>query len=209
MRVKVKICGIKTIEAAQAAFGAGADFLGFNFVPTSKRYIKPELAKKINIESGLAMTDRPKIVGIFQNEKIDVVNKLIEYLKLDFVQLHGNESPDYIDKIKDRGVIKTFSLPLDFDVAKTIEEMKNYKADYFLLDRKVQGEGEILNIDKVRELTSIFPIIFGGGLTVENVRKLVRVSKPQVVDVAGGVETDGVKDLEKIKKFIEIAKKYD
>lgn len=200
MKVKVKICGIKTLETAQAAFDAGADFVGFNFVSTSKRYIEPEKAKKISSRLG---ENNIKLVGVFQNEKIDVVNKLISYLKLDYVQLHGNESPEYIKRIDNAKILKTFSLPADFDIKSTIKKMKNYNVDYFLLDREAQGKGKLLNPDKVRELTSIFPIILGGGLTVENIVNILQITKPQAVDVAGGIETNGVKDNNKIFQFIE------
>lgn len=200
--MKVKICGIKTYETAKASIEYGTDFLGFNFVPTSKRFIKPELAKEI--------IDRlPKSVakvGVFMNAELKEVNNLISYLKLDYVQLHGNESPKYIDRIENAGIIKTFSLPSEFDVEKTIQKMKKYTVDYFLLDREKQERGELLNLDKVRKLTDIFPIILAGGLTVENVSEIVAKTKHLVVDVAKGVEINGVKELELIKQFIQNAK---
>lgn len=205
MRTKVKICGIKTLEAAQAAFDAGADFLGFNFVKSSKRYIQPESAREIINRLSKSISK----VGVFMNDDIESINRLIDDLKLDYIQLHGGESPQYTERIKNAGIIKTFSLPSDFDVESTIKKMKKYKVDYFLLDRDMQGKGKLLDPKKVRELTSIFPIILGGGLTVENVVNIVRLTKPQAVDVAGGVETDGVKDREKIIKFIRNAKNYD
>lgn len=236
MKVKVKICGIKNYEMVKTAVDAGADFLGFNFVSTSKRFIEPERAREIidvlnnylchcgsqtkqsllinrdrhvPIKSGLAMTNRVKVVGVFQNEKIDDVNKLINDLKLDYVQLHGSESPDYTSRINNARVIKTFSLPFDFNTEVTINKMKKYKADYFLLDREKQGEGTLLNPDKVCQLTVYLPIILAGGLTVENVGKLVRLVHPQGVDVAGGVETNGEKNSEKIYQFIKNAKQYE
>jgi len=202
MKIKVKICGIKTYGEAQAAFKAGADFLGFNFVPTSKRYINQFKAKAI-IDK---LCRSAKIVGVFQNERIGRVRELINLLQLDFVQLHGDESPEYISSIRGAGVIKTISLPADFDVEETIERMRKYKAHYFLLDRKRQGRGELLNPAKVRELTSVFPVILGGGLTAENVVGIIQIANPHAVDVAGGVETAGVKDKEKIIQFIKIVR---
>ncbi len=206
MKTKVKICGIKTLEAAKISITAGADFLGFNFVPTSKRYIKPEQAKKISDRFGL---NNIRLVGVFQDEKSEVINKLIDYLKLDLVQLHGDESPEYLGSIKNAKIIKTLSLPANFDVKKIIKIMRNYKADYFLLDREVQGKGEMLNLEKVHQLTSLFPIILAGGLTASNVGNIVRLTKPYAVDVAAGVETNGIKDKEKIINFTKAVKKYD
>lgn len=205
MKTKVKICGIQTLNAAQVAYDAGADFLGFNFVPASKRLIDSEAAKRIinGLPKGILK------VGVFMNENILDINQLVNYLKLDYVQLHGNESPDYAAGIHNAAVIKTFALPSNFDVEETTEKMTNYKVDYFLLDREVQGRGELLDPGKVCELTSIFPIILGGGLTPENVAGAVKSAKPQAVDVAGGVETNGEKDEEKIIKFTKEAKSYD
>lgn len=205
MKVKVKICGINTIETAQAALAAGADFLGFNFVPDSKRHIEPEEAKKI-IDK---LPKTVKKVGVFVDEDMDKINRLAGYLKLDFVQLHGLESPEYVASIGGVGKMKTFPLDADFDIGETIKKMKTYKADYFLLDREKQGRGELLNPKRVKRLTAVFPIILAGGLTVENVAETVRKVRPQIVDVAGGVETNGVKDTAKIIKFINEAKKYD
>lgn len=205
MKCKVKICGIKTVEAAQAAFDAGADFLGFNFVQTSKRLISIEVAKEI-------ISEFPKKifkVGVFMDADISMINKLVQYLEFDYVQLHGNESLQYASSIQGAKIIKTLSLPFDFDIEETIIKMRKYNVDYFLLDREEQGKGELLNIDKVRQLTSIFPIILAGGLMVENVADIVHLTKPLVVDVAGGVETNGTIDKEKIINFISVAKQYD
>lgn len=205
MKIKVKICGIKTLEAAQASILAGVDFLGFNFVPTSKRYIDPVKAKTIIDKYCRSAVN----VGVFQDENLETVDKLINYLRLDFVQLHGTETPEYIDSIKNAGIIKTLSLDADFNIEGTKKKMKVYNVDYFLLDRKTQGEGELLNSDKARELASFFPIILAGGLTAENISEAVALIKPSVVDVAGGVETNGIKDKEKIIQFIRNVKQYD
>ncbi len=202
MNIKVKICGINTLKTAQAAFDAGADFLGFNFVSTSKRFISPVKAKNIikKLPPSIAK------VGVFMDAELKEVNNLISYLKLDYVQLHGNETPKYIDKIENAGIIKTLSLPSEFDVEKTIENLKKYKVDYFLLDREQQGRGELLNLEKVCTLTNLFPIILAGGLTIKNVSEIIKTTKPNVVDVASGVEINGIKELELIKQFIKDAK---
>lgn len=202
MNVKVKICGIKTLEAAQAAVDAGSDFLGFNFVPTSKRLISAEIAKQIISQ----LPKKVSKVGVFLDADVPEVNKLIDYLNLDYVQLHGDESPEYLRSINNAKIIKTFSLVSDFDVEGTTKRMKMYKVDYFLLDREKQGRGELLRSEKVRQLTSIFPIILSGGLIIDNVAEAVQVAKPKAVDVAAGVETNGEKDIEKIIRFIKNAK---
>ena len=170
MTVKVKICGIRTLEAAEIAIKAGADFLGFNFVPTSKRFIKPEMAKKIIDQ----LKNKVRIMGIFKNAKTSYVNKIIKLLDLDFVQLHE----------------------------KKIIENTEDKTTYLLVDRKTQGVGQAPNLAKSKTLAKKSKIFFAGGLNPNNVAEVIKKVKPYAVDVAGGIETNGFQDLEKIKKFI-------
>lgn len=192
MPVKVKICGIRSIEAAKAAIEAGADFLGFNFVPSSKRCIEPILALEI-INSIIGQI---KTVGIFQDAKITEVNKIASDLKLDFVQLHGNENNEYINKV---------GIPVIKFITEDNQSNK-IKADYFLLDRFNRGEGEMVDLEKASKLAANLPIFIAGGLTIDNVASVVSQISPFAVDVAGGIETNGHQDIEKIKLFIRNAK---
>ena len=105
---KVKICGIRSVESALAAVDAGADFLGFNFVPTSKRYIDPSVAKTI-VD---AVKDKVQVVGVFQDVDAKTITKICSLLSLDFVQLHGKETPAFCREIK-IPVIKAFALTSD------------------------------------------------------------------------------------------------
>lgn len=205
MKIKVKICGIQTLEAAQTASDAGADFLGFNFVESSSHYIAPHKAKEI-IDK---LPKRVKKVGVFQNEKLEAIKIISRSLKLDFVQLHGSELPDYAVQINFAKVIKTFSLTTGFEVEKVVEMLKAYKTSYYLLDRYRQGEGKMLNFEKVKILISLFPIIIAGGLNMENIELALKTAKPFGVDIATGVETNGEKDRKKIIQFIKIVKKYE
>ncbi|PIU37424.1 N-(5'-phosphoribosyl)anthranilate isomerase [Candidatus Roizmanbacteria bacterium CG06_land_8_20_14_3_00_34_14] len=170
MKVKVKICGIKTLEAAQTAINAGADFLGFNFVPSSKRYIKPKLAEKIISQ----IKNNVKIVGVFQNIKTDYINKIVKLLDLDYVQLHEK---------------------------KIIRSTKNISI-YRLIDRKIQGSGQIPDLEEAQKLAKQNNIFFAGGLTPDNVEQIIKKIRPYSVDVAGGIETNGVQDNKKIRDFI-------
>jgi len=202
MKTKVKICGIRTIEGAQTAMINGADFLGFNFVRDSHRHISSEQARKI-IET---LSTNVKIVGVFRDEKIDEIKKIIAYLKLDFVQLHGSEGKEYSALTQYAGVIKTISVPSDFNSEKTLEIMENYDVDYFLFDREKQGKGLPLTLTKLIPIASKYKIFLAGGLTEENVSDAIRVVHPFSVDVTSGVETEGKHDSEKIKLFINAAK---
>lgn len=191
MSVKVKICGIRTIAAAKAAINAGADFSGFNFVPTSKRFIDPDKALKII----KVIKGKIKIVGVFQNERLEKVNQLVKDLQLDFVQLHGQENNDYINKV---------GLPAIKAVR--IDDKVNLETPYILIDRNEQGKGQMINLEKAAKLAVKFPIFLAGGLTPDNVAAVIKQVKPFAVDVAGGIETDGRQDLQKIKEFVKKAK---
>lgn len=192
MPVKVKICGIRTLDAAKTAVNAGADFLGFNFVPTSKRYLSPsDAARIINAVKG-----KVKIVGVFQDEQFELVNNLTLNLGLDFVQLHGAEDDKYMLQM-DTSVIKSIALN---------DRVEKIKADYLLLDRPERGKGKMVDLEKATNLATNFPLFIAGGLTPDNVALIVKKVKPFAVDVAGGVETNGYQDPEKIKQFIKNVK---
>lgn len=202
MSVKVKICGIRTLEAARTAIEVGADYLGFNFVPSSKRFIQPSEAKEIIN----AIRGRVKIVGVFQDVVLEEVESIAKDLQLDYVQLHGEESVEYCNRVE-MPVIKAFQLPANFSVKKTLGTMTRYSMSLYMIDREQRGEGEILDLEKSRELASKFSLFFSGGLTPENVVGIIQRVRPFAVDVAGGIETDGKPDIKKIKTFIINAKK--
>lgn len=189
---RVKICGIRTIEAAIAAIEAGADFLGFNFVANSSRRIHIDMATKI----ASMVYGKVKLVGVFQDQKIEKINQTAKILMLDFVQLHGKENNEYIAQIR-KPVIKSFTL---------LDNPEIIQAKYLMLDRVVQGQGAMVDLQKAALLAKNFLLFLAGGLTPENVKEIVKKVQPYAVDVAGGVETDGVQDVEKIRKFIERAK---
>jgi phosphoribosylanthranilate isomerase len=208
--IKVKICGIKDLGSAEVAVEAGTDYVGFNFVKSSRRYIEPKdalkIAKKIR---GKVMT-----VGVFQNEDYGRVNEVAQLLGLDFVQLHGDEDEGYVARVK-RKVIKKFSIynfpnkgtrffkPSQFTVK---SQFLNANLAYLLLDREVQGLGETVDLEKAREIAERIPVFLAGGLKPDNVGEIVRKVRPFAVDVAGGVEIDGKKDAGKMREFIKNVK---
>ena len=200
MRVKVKICGIRTLEAAKAAISAGADFLGFNFVPSSPRYITPEHSFEIISH----LPKNVKIVGVFANDKKEIIIDLIKKLQLDFVQLHGDENPKKCNFTHLAGVIKAFRLDPKFNDREFIDMVSVYDVDYIMVDRKINGE--MLDFYRVQRVARAYRIFLAGGLTSENVKDTIRIVRPYAVDVASSVETNGKEDLEKIKIFIRNAK---
>ncbi|PLT34348.1 phosphoribosylanthranilate isomerase [Bacillus sp. V5-8f] len=197
----VKICGITTHEAAKAAIDAGADLLGFVFAK-SKRRIEPESAAEIIARLG----GKVKTVGVFVNEHPDEIKRIQCIAGLDYIQLHGDEKPDYIQGLG-LPVIKAFGIGKRED----LEKLASYQSDYFLLDSpkgKYHGGNGIAIDEELLDPQSLplNNIILAGGLTPENVSEAIKAVQPAGVDVSSGVETNGAKDLDKIYRFVRNAK---
>jgi len=204
MEILIKICGIKNISSAQAATNAGADFLGLNFVSRSGRRISAARAKKII--SVLPKKNRPTIVGIFMDQDAKLIKSIISQVKLEMLQFHGQETPGFCESFG-LPYIKTFGVGKETAVNQLAKQMAKYKTEYFLLDRPKQGKGNLIDLKKVKKLAENFSVILAGGLTPKNVKSsIAKAGHVSGVDVAGGVETGGKKDIRKIKQFILNAK---
>jgi phosphoribosylanthranilate isomerase len=200
--VRVKICGITNVEDALQAVGAGADAIGFVFHDQSPRALSPEQAAAIV----QALPPFVQAVGLFVNADVDFVNATANACRLDIVQLHGDEMPDFCGLVQ-RRVIKAFRIK---DVT-SLDAMKNYRVAGYLLDawspKAFGGTGTTFNWEIARIAGKFGPIILAGGLTPDNVRQAVQTVAPYGVDVSSGVETaPGRKDPEKVREFIRRAR---
>ncbi|WP_373894978.1 phosphoribosylanthranilate isomerase [Virgibacillus natechei] len=196
----VKICGIKTSNAARTAANAGADFIGFVFTP-SKRQISPEDA------AAIADSLPPSIqkVGVFVNETVDKMTEIATLVGLDFIQLHGDESPSIAEQLPCK-IIKAFPAQPD-----NLSQISTFPSDYYLIDspfgKNRGGNGTTFDWNITKRLTlDRKKVILAGGLTPDNIQEAIQLVEPAGVDVSSGVETNGEKDTEKIKQFIEYAK---
>lgn len=203
MMVKVKICGVGNAGDALAAASAGADAVGFNFYRPSPRYIDPERAHaiRLNLPPFLAA------VGVFVDKPPESVREIAEYCGLDYVQLHGHESPMTVSRLKDLGVIKAIRVGDDEDLG----QIEKYDAAAFLLDTRVEGTpggtGKTFDWKIARRAASRARIVLAGGLTPENVADAVRIVRPYAVDVASGVEEEpGQKSRKLVEEFVRCAK---
>jgi phosphoribosylanthranilate isomerase len=194
-KTKIKICGITNREDALMVVSLGADAIGFVFAK-SKRKIAPEKAKEIiKILPPFITT-----VGVFMNTELNKVNKITEYALLDAIQLHGNESPEYCNKVN-RKVVKRIEVTQNDTKESLLTKMEPYSVSAYILDPGT-GSGETFNWDIAAEIEK--PIIIAGGLSPENIKYVVKKLHPYGIDVSSGVEkTYGKKDREKVKKFIE------
>ena len=200
--VRVKICGITNSADALAAIDAGANLLGFNFYEKSPRHITEAEAARIRAR----LPKKIQAVGIFVNASPAEVTALRKSLKLDAVQLHGDETPDSVAQIaRLMRVIKAFRVEPEFPLA-TLDEYR--EAFAFLFDAALAGQyggtGRTTDWDVARRAALSRRIILAGGLKVENVAAAVRIVRPYGIDVASGVESKpGKKDPGLLREFIQ------
>lgn len=202
--VRVKICGLTNVNDALLAAELGAHALGFIFYPKSPRYVDPGEARRIIKQlPPLVIT-----VGVFVDEEAAKVRDIAAQAGLDWVQLHGRESPDYCRTLG-RRVIKSFRVQGE----EIFPQLMAYQGavQAFLLDAYKPGTpggtGETFDWELARKAEKYGPIILAGGLTPENVAEAIRLAQPAAVDVASGVEArPGVKDPEKLRNFLAAVK---
>ncbi len=199
--MQVKICGITNEEDALSAARCGAAALGFVFYPPSKRYIEPKTAQQIIsvLPSSVAR------VGVFVNEDYAEVNRIADYCELDFIQFHGDETPDFCRKFPTPKVIKAVFLNNESDVEKAC----GYNVAAILVDSRqggfYGGTGITADWDLARRVKSRKPLILAGGLREDNVVKAIEKVVPHAVDINSGVEIyPGKKDPDKIVRLFEI-----
>jgi len=212
---RIKICGIRDLAHALAAVEAGADFIGLVFAP-GKRQVSPAQAREI-ASAVKKSSNAAKVVGVFVNAPIFQINEIADLCALDVVQLSGDESWEHCRKIVNP-VIKAIRIDRQspeelYSELSAASELLTGRRFITLLDSRVEGKyggtGESFDWNLVQEIAKRFPIIIAGGLDPENVVRLMERVSPWGVDVSSGVETGGVKDIAKIKAFIEAVRKAD
>lgn len=197
--VKVKICGIRTVDALEAAVEAGADYVGFNFFPRSPRYIDPHAAQDLVDR----LPDSVTPVGVFVGLRADEVETIAHDSGIRIAQLHGESVRPEIYRDLTLPVI----VAIRVDNEHALEQMAFHNPEAFLLDAYRPGleggTGETFDWNIAHKAATRHRIFLAGGLTKDNVGLAVRFVKPFAVDVASGVESSpGVKDTVKIKQFI-------
>ncbi|MGK9483513.1 phosphoribosylanthranilate isomerase [Bacillus tropicus] len=200
--MKVKICGITDMETAKRACEYGADALGFVFAE-SKRKITPKRAEEIIQELPANVLK----IGVFVNESVEMIQKIADECGLTHVQLHGDE---------DNYQMRRLNIPSIKSLGVTSEsDMKNaqgYETDYILFDSPKEkfygGNGKTFSWELLGHMPKELrkKTILAGGLNALNIEEAIRTVRPYMVDVSSGVETEGKKDVEKIKQFIIKAK---
>jgi phosphoribosylanthranilate isomerase len=197
MVVRLKVCGLTSLEDARAAIECGAEYLGFNFYPKSPRYIAPPSARDI-IER---LPDDIICVGVFVNEsRPEDVGEILRASGARMAQLHGAESPAYCASVGAERVIKALQIGDDFEARRVLD----YPASAILLDafdpKLYGGTGRTTNWAIAREAAKLAKIFLAGGLSPENIAEAIRAVEPFAVDVNSGVESEpGRKDASKLQ----------
>ncbi len=204
-KLKIKVCGMKFTKNRQQVEKLGVDFLGYIFYEPSKRFIgnNPELE---------LFNSKVKKVGVFVDENVFEILGLAKNLGLEYIQLHGKENPKTCRILKNQGlkIIKVFSVndKSNFSETKQFEKV----ADYFLFDTKTEipgGSGKKFNWQILEKYTGHTPFFLSGGISLEDAKSIKEINHPKFtgVDLNSGFEDEpGVKNIEKLKQFIDVLK---
>lgn len=212
MQVKVKICGIKTPEALQAALAARADFVGLNFYPPSPRSLAPEVAAEL---AELAR-GRASIVALFVDVDDATIERIVTTVEPDMLQLHGSETPERAAEIGrrwGRPVIKAIKVETAGDAERALDYAE--VAQFILFDAKAPkdlagalpgGNGLAFDWRLIAAVKDRVRFMLSGGLTPDNVAAAIAATGATIVDVSSGVETaPGVKSPDHIRQFVAAA----
>ncbi len=214
MHVAIKICGLSTAEAVTAALTAGADYLGFIFFPKSPRNVEIQQASELmRLANGQAQT-----VAVTVDAELQFLDRLVEIARPDWLQFHGNESAEYLVRIKQRyglSVIKSISVRS----AEDLVGIDHYAviADRLLLDAKAPegadlpgGNGIPFDWRLLETFQAQSPYFLSGGLDSGNVEMALDMTGASAIDVSSGVESSpGLKDIAKIAGFIKTVRDYE
>ena len=208
---KVKMCGISKVETIPAIVDAKPDYMGLVFAP-SKRQVTVEQAKILveELHKQYAVrynSETIKTVGVFVNETVENLLKIAEEVKLDVIQLHGDEDESFIQILKEQSnveVLKAVQVRSAADAEKWIDS----SADMLLFDAYHKdergGTGEVFDWSSLDEFER--PFMLAGGIDSTNVARAIRTVRPYGIDISSGIETEGVKDDEKMKAFTNIVR---
>lgn len=198
---KIKLCGLSRICDIEAANKLHPDYIGFVFSQKSKRYTEPQKANELKRMLNCDIS----AVGVFVNESPETVSELLNAGTIDIAQLHGSEDGEYIMRLRelsDKPIIKAFKISSERDVVSA----ESSSADFILLDSG-GGTGTVFDWKLIKNVKR--PYFLAGGIDIDNVKSALNTLKPYAVDVSSGIETDGMKDIIKMMKFVAAVRKED
>jgi phosphoribosylanthranilate isomerase len=196
---KIKLCGLSRICDIEAANRLKPEYIGFVFLPKSKRYVTYEKAKELKS----LLSPDIKAVGVLVDESAEIVARLLNDGTIDIAQLHGGEDEDYISRLRKltgKPIIKAFRIESEEDIARA----EKSSADHILLDSGM-GTGKVFDWSLIQSIKR--PYFLAGGLDCDNVGEAIKKLRPYAVDVSSGIETNGLKDKEKMAAFVAKVRK--
>jgi len=205
-KIQIKICGLTQVEEALECAALGVDAIGCVFYPKSPRFVTDKQAREIC----LALPEDLITVGVFVNETFSDIMQRVKICHLNAVQLHGQESPELVDRLRYENlfVIKA----LFSDGKPSMKTVSDYQASAYLVEcgrgRLPGGNAMVWNWGDVKSFGQKHPLILAGGLDPENVSQAIAAGNPHAVDVSSGVELlPGRKDLAQVKAFVDAVSK--
>ena len=196
---KIKLCGISRESDISVVNELKPEYIGFVFAKKSKRYVAPEAAARLKSE----LSEEIQAVGVFVDESVEQVAKLLREHVIDIAQLHGSEDDDYIRTLREltnKPIIKAFRIQEESE----LDAIEACSADYVLLDSGA-GCGETFEWRLIKNIKR--PFFLAGGLDASNANRAVQEVHPYAVDVSSGIETNGFKDKEKMRIFVTAVRK--
>ena len=199
---KIKFCVLSFLEDIEAVNTLLPDYIGFVFVPQSRRYVTPEMAKKLKVR----LNPKIQAVGVFLNEKPEIMAELANQNIIHMIQLHGKETELTIKELRSltsAPIIQAFTI----QTADDINRAETSSADLILLDSGA-GTGTVFDWSLIRRSIKR-PFFLAGGLNPENVTAAIQTLSPYGVDVSSGIETDRRKDKYKMAAFTAAVRKEE
>ena len=200
---KIKICGLRRMEDIEAVNGLLPDFIGFVFWGKSRRYVTSEQAEALKKQLD------PKItaVGVFVDAPEEEVSDLLNRGIIDIAQLHGHEDEKYISRLRnltEKPLIQAFQIRAEESAEEILKKAESSSAEYVLIDSGM-GSGKKFDWDLLKDFPREY--FLAGGLDPENVGEAAARTGAFAVDVSSNVETDGKKDIQKMKAFVEAVRR--
>ncbi len=198
-KISFKACGIRSVEQALFCEKLGVDYIGLNFVPTSKRRIDADLGRKIS-----TAVSTVSVVGVFQDQSLEEVVSISEQVDLDYIQCSGSEPVDYIQQCT-KPVLKSLAVKEHSDIA-SMEKFRTC-THALIIDGPSPGSGKGFDWSLLSDVN--IPFFLAGGVHPGNVRDAVLAVNPAGIDVASGIESDGQVDPSKIEAIVEQIKQLE
>lgn len=191
---RIKLCGISRMSDIEMVNHLKPEYIGFVFWRNSKRFISFDEARKLK----KLVSKDIKVVGVFVDAEVEQIATLLNENTIDIAQLHGNEDEEYINtlrKLSDNQIIKAFRINNSHDII----NVDSCNADYVLLDSGT-GSGKTFDWELIKKIER--PFFLAGGINIQNVNRAIDEIHPYAVDISSGIETDGIKNIEKMIAFV-------